>query len=319
MSDIAAPPAAGGNTPAPAAKPSTPAAPAQAKPALPGPNSKLADPAKPEAAATTQAEIKKEIERRKYKGKVDGQDREYELSDDEVTVRLQKAEAADRRMQESAEVRKAAQRLVEDLRNDPWSVLADPAFGVNLEELAEQRLAEKYKAELMSDEQRHAYELEKQVKAYEEQENRRKQHEKTQKQRQMEQQVYAQEEKRFLAAAEKHGLPKDMHTLAAMAEVALLNHEYGIELNEDQLAAEVIAREEKPLSRLKALKGGDLLKKLGDDVVNEVLRAKVAEFKGKQINPQPAAVPKQESDDEENPFERKTLSQRAWRKAMRGG
>lgn len=323
MSDIAAPPAAGGTTPAPA---STPAAKPVATPEPKAreqniaPNSRHADtkPADAELADKTAAEVKKEIERRKYKGRVDGQDREYELSDDEVAVRLQKGEASEKRMQEAAEIRKAAQMLVEDLRKDPWSVLQDPTFGINLEEIAEQRLAEKYRAESLPEDQRKAYELEKQVKAYQDQESRRKETEKLQHQKQMEADVYKREEARFMAAADKHGLPKDLDTLAAMAEVALMNHEYGIELNEDQLAMEVLAKQDKPLAGLKKLKGGDLLKKLGDDVVNEVLRAKVAEFKGKQINPQPPAPPAQEGGDEKpNPFERKTLSMREWRDAMR--
>lgn len=325
MSDIAAPPAPAGGTPAtpntPAKTPVAPAAPVAKvrDPVLPGPNSKLAEPKTPPAGEPTPAE-KKEIERKKYQFKVHGEDIEEDLSEEEVKVRLQKEHASRKVWNESAQIKKAAQQLIEDLRRDPWAVLQDPAFGVNLEELAEQRLAEKYKAELMTEEQRKAYELEKQVKQYQEQDERRKQQAKSERQKQMEAQVYAQEEKRFLTAAEKHGLSKDMHTLAAMAEVALLNHEYGIELNEDQLAMEVLAREEKPLARIKALKGDALLNKLGPDVVNEILRAKVAEFKSKQINPQPPA-PKQErslNDEPERP-ERKLNSLRDWRKSMREG
>lgn len=317
MSDVAAPPT---TTPAPGVD----SAEAKPKSTLPPPNSKNAtsatEPPKPGAATAT--EPPKPAEKRKYKLKVDGQELEEELSDEEIGVRLQKARAADKRMQESAEVRKAARQLLEDIRKDPWAVLSSPEFGVNLEEIAEQRLAEKYKAELMTEEQRKAFELQKQVEAYQKQEQYRKDAETKAKREQMEREVYAKEEKRFMEAAEKHGLPKDLRTLALMAEVALANHEYGIELSPEQIAMEVNSRLEQPLETVRKLKGDALLKRLGDSVVQEVLRAKVAEFKAQRTAdkiPTPSANPPGASDlDKDEPvFERTRNSLAEWRKWRR--
>jgi Txe/YoeB family toxin of Txe-Axe toxin-antitoxin module len=311
--------------PAPAAPTSTPpAADTSAKPKADlGPNSKLAEPKAPVDATGKAPETpseKKEAERRKYKLKVDGQEFEEDLNDDEIAIRLQKARAAERRMQESAEVKKAARQLFEDLKRDPWSVLSSPEFGVDLEQIAEQRLAEKYKAELMNDEQRRAYELQKKVEAYEGQEKYRKEAEANSRRQDLERKTFEQIRQRHVSTAKAHGLPQDMRTLSIMAEVDLMNHEYGIELTEAQLASEVNARIEQPLDSVKKLKGADLLTRLGPDVVNEILRAKVAEFKSKQINPQntPAKVQtKRDGEAEESPFESRRNSLNEWRKWRR--
>lgn len=319
MSDVVAAPApVAANSATP--EPKTPAAPAKEAPhvsaktvdkTLPPPNSKLVE-KKEEIAA---AEVKKEAERRKYQGKVHGKDKVYELTDDEVAVRLQKGEAADENFRQSAEIRKAAAQLIADLKRDPWGVLKDPAFGHDLEAIAEERLAEKYKADLMTEEQKKAYELEKQVNEYKSREQRHKDQQQRTAQKEMEKKVYAEEEKKFIEAATKHQLPQDMDTLSMMAEIALLNHEHGIDLSADQMAAEVNARMDARMQKiLPKLDGEVLLKRLGDAVVDKVLKAKVAQFKAKQINPPP--VPKQEPAPVQDPV-RKPMSIKDWRKAMR--
>lgn len=313
MSDVVVPTTA----PAPGAT-----SPAKAETVLQKPGSATNPTDPPRTGTTTATEPPKVAEKRKYKGKVDGQEREWELSDDDITVRLQKSEAAERRMQEGAEIRKAAKQLVEDLRKDPFGVLSSPEIGINLEELAEQRLIEKYKAEQMTEEQRRVYELEQKLKARDAEDKRRKDVEGQAKRQEMEKQVYAQEEKRFMEAAEKGGLPKNMRTLAMMAEVALVNHEYGIELSADQIAAEVRERINQPLGVVRGLKGEALLKELGEETVKEVMSAQLALYRAKKTANQ-APVPKAppaplaKEDDDESPFVKQRISLAEWRKWRR--
>lgn len=88
-----------------------------------------------ESGEISEAEAVKMI--RKFKLKVDGKEFETELDlSDEEAVRneLQLAHAAKKRMAETAEIKKAYQREMERLRNDPFSVLQE--LGLDPEELS---------------------------------------------------------------------------------------------------------------------------------------------------------------------------------------
>jgi hypothetical protein len=75
-------------------------------------------------------------EKRKYQLKVDGQDIEEELSDDDIRVRLQKAHAVDKRFAEVANQRKQIEAALSQLKNDPAKALKEIA-GLDLDEWAE--------------------------------------------------------------------------------------------------------------------------------------------------------------------------------------
>jgi hypothetical protein len=307
MSEVAAPASAAPSESSSA--PNTPAAP-RADATSPGkaPHStapkgveKLIDrdePAKKDAGPSdAEKAAQKAAEKRKYKLKVDGAEEELELSDDEITLRLQKERAASKRMQESAELKKKFAEAVDLIKKDPFSALKDPAFGLDLEQLAEQRLIEKYQREMLPEEERQRMDMEKKLQEYQRREQEA--HEAQQRQAYEAQvaQVQQQTEQDFLKALELAGAGKDYEVLAEMVDLA--KHalgEYGLELSPEQLAAEVKsrreARETKAWEKARGLRGDALLKQLGDEVVQEVLRLSVSRVKTN--NPfQQAEAPRQ--------------------------
>lgn len=339
MSDVAAPPSSS-PAPTPSPSPAAGAAPASAPSAAPAkapvgkppPNSKFAE--KPAAAAPeAPPEAPKPVETRfKRKLKVDGQDLELDLSEQELDTRLQKSIAAEKRLQEAAEERKKLQAAAKLLREDPFNPKVSQALGVDLRAMAEKLLFEQYKADQeaqqLSPEQRLQQELEKERASKADLERRyQEEREAEKKQVQMEEtkrRLWTETQQTFEKALASAELEKNPETIMHMAEVAKLNHDYKLQLTPEQLGAEVKARIDGQRDRLHkavlgGLKGEGLLKHLGDDVVREVLSASVARVRGvpaKPVTPA-AAVPAPGGDEPYKP-ERRVLSTRAWRDALRG-
>lgn len=297
MSDTAAPTSAAPTT-APSSPPAaTPAASVTATApsakttttATTAPQSKYADASTTETAAQTEA--RKEAERRRYRLKVDGQEREEDLSDDEVAVRLQKGLAAEKRMAEAAKVRKEAEALREAIRSGKLDALSEDERKTLRKTIEDQIIAEFQEQQLPETErkvleaQRKAEEYEKKLKSYEEAQER-------QAQEQLERQVFEQTEKEFAEALEAEGVLKTRHTLYMMAEIASMNLDQGIELSPKQMAAEVNRRlAETNRHVLTSLKGDQLERYLGEAVVKEILRHSIEKHRKGQTQP-PAESPK---------------------------
>lgn len=320
---------------APATPAATPSTPAQAAPtpstsnatAAPSrgtadttPKSPYADPADTSATKSpTQSTAEKvEAAKRKYKLKVDGAEQELELGDDEVSVRLQKAMAAEKRMQEAAELRKKAQSLFDTLKKDPKSALKD--LGVDIRKQIEDELIAEYQAQQLPEHERAIMDAKKEAEKYKSEVEAFKAEQQRVVQEQLEARVAQETEAEFLSALERSSLPKNRHTLRMMAEVAMDNLEHGIELTADQLASEVADRA-KGLNRniVTGLKGDQLISYLGEDVVKEILRHSVEKARGAKpfTPPEPAkAQPKDDGEDLGKLDKRESM--REFRKMMRG-
>ncbi len=284
MSEVAA---ATGSSPAPSSTPSsnTPStAPStSAKAAAPVKSAALPYAEKPAAPPQdgSAAEARKEVERRKYKLKIDGQEREEDLSDDEVSVRLQKASGAEKRMQEAAELRKKFMAATEAIRSDPYAALKD-AFGIDLDEIAEKRLAAKYQEQLLPENERKELEYKRQIESRDAQLKAIKDAEEGKHREAFEAKVLADTEAGFLTALQTSGLPQNYETLKMMAEVAKFNLQHGLELSPEQIASEVRDRAHSQTQHvLKSMRGEGLLKYLGPDVIKEVLKLSVEKIRGK--------------------------------------
>ncbi len=316
----------GNRTPIPAAKASvtdnrTPI------PAAKAPDSKFAD--APEG--TPAAEAKAEAARRKYKLKVDGGDEEWEGTDDDIALELQKSRAAGKRFQEAAENRKQVQAALAKLKADPFSDDVKQALGVDLRAMVEERLATEYK-QMLEDQNLPAEEKVK--REYETKfEAERKAREaseaklKTWQQEQTNQKVWTETQAHFDSALKEAGLERNHETLWHMADAARLALDGGFDLSPSQLAAEVRGRMEGAQQKLHksvigGLKGDALLKHLGDDVAREVVQASLARAKAAKTAKTfpPADAPRAEpTEKKKDPYtsERASKSYKEFFKALR--
>jgi hypothetical protein len=252
-------------------------------------------------AADTKAEVTEakrvEAERRKYRLKVDGQDVEEELTDEQIAVRLQKAHGAERRMQEAAEERKQLKAWIEAYKKDPFAASKDPYIGLDLEELAEQRLTEKYTKHLeeqsMTEEQRELRRRDEEIAQIKAERDEYRRQETERAQAQLDERIFKETNDHFTSALEELGVDASNEAMYEMASIAKLNLERNLQLTPKQLAAEVRDRIEGRQEKLRksvtgGMKGDRLLKHLGADVVKEVIRASLAERKV-NLTPKPAA------------------------------
>lgn len=309
-SPVAAPSAAPTSTPTSSA-PVTTKAPAAAAPASP--------------AAPT-GDSNPSFAKRQYKGKVDKEERVWELSDEEVSVRLQKSESAEKRFQQAAEIQKKWDLLRQIAKEDPDALFRELA-GVDPQEWAQRKVEEKWKLEVMPEHERKVYELEQKIKAYEAGETKRQATLKAQQEQQASKALEAQLESDFQRAFEVSGLEYTADNLEVFGQLVLAAHDNGLEYTPEQLAAEAKSRlserdgkhETRIKTRLTGLKGSELLDYLGEAAVKEVLKAAVAKHTSSLASvATPAALPangqgKGPSRDEKGKF----LTTSDWRKSFK--
>jgi hypothetical protein len=252
-------------------------------------------------------------EKRRYALKVDGQDIEEELSDDEIRVRLQKAHAVDKRFAEVANQRKQIEAALNQLKTDPAKALKEIA-GLDLDEWAEKRILERYQEAMMPEAEREKAEMQRKLADYERQFEEQKTSAENAKQQAYEQQVFEKTEQEFIQAVETLGYDKGFSRtvlVPMMAEIAESALDYGVELTPGQMAAEANKRLETIHRRqVQGLKGEQLLRYLGDDVVTEAIRAKLAATRGPSAAPSTPPPPSRKPSTE---APRKPMTPQEWR------
>ena len=161
---------------------------------------------------------------KKYKIVVDGE--EEELTEKELIARAQKSKAADRRFQESAQIKKEAIQLIEMIKNPEQleDLLADPAIWGDqrkVVEFAQKILAKQLENEQKTPEQLRAEKAEKELQTLREQ-LKKEQEEKER----VEYERYVQEqqahlEEQITEAIETSGMPKSPFILKRVAQILL--------------------------------------------------------------------------------------------------
>lgn len=105
-----------------------------------------------------------------YSLKVDGEDKELTKAElNEYLANIQKYSAGDKRLAEAAEARKnletVAKELFQELKTNPFGLLARPELGVNIDEHVQAYLQAKQQQEALTPEQKRIAELEEKLSA----------------------------------------------------------------------------------------------------------------------------------------------------------
>jgi hypothetical protein len=183
-----------------------------------------------------------------------------------------------------------------------------------LDEWAEKRILERYQEAMLPEAEREKAEMQRKLADYERQFEEQKTTAERQKAEAYEQQVFEQTEKEFISAVEQLGYDKGFSRtvlVPMMAEIAEAALDYGVELTPSQMAGEANKRLETIHRRqVQGLKGEQLLRYLGDDVVTEAIRAKLAATKG-AVPTAPTPPPPARKPSTEAP--RKPMTPAEWR------
>lgn len=244
----------------------------------------------------TKAETQQRI---KMKLKVGGKEVEREFDENELQLFVQKGMGADEKFRTAAEVQKTFQQLQKALKENPFEALKDPAFGIDLEELAIQHLHKKFEMEDRQKKDPINFELEqlRAEKAQREAADRAAKEattkaEQERAQREHDDKVWAQTEKEWVAALEESGFGPNKAYIQELLKIALEFNDRGLDLSPKHLITEFKERlSTQQKTTLGGLKGAQLLAYLGDDVVNEILATKVAALKAAKPVQEPIKGP----------------------------
>ena len=265
------------------------------------------------AKPQTKAEKKAEAAKKKYKLKVDGKDEDVEFdpsNEEEVIKQLQLAKVSHKRMQESAEMRKGIQELLDTLRTDPLKVLTDPRLQISEEtrkKLAEAMINNELEEMAKTPEQREKERLQKEY------ERLKKQVEDEQKSRQELEFKMAQEkaavelDQEMTEAIEASGLPKNARTVRYMAEALMFCLENNIDLTAKDLVPYV---KKQTLAEFKEIIGSlpddEFEGWVGKDRLSSLRKRSIAKAKVPQdptaIKPTGAEVKKEEPEAKKIPM-----------------
>lgn len=240
--------------------------------------------------AQTESERKaaqKEVEnaKRKYQLKVDGKVMDWEGTDEDIVRELQLSKKARKEIQESATLKKELALFVEALKNDPASVLADPAIGVDIKRFAEQILAQTLEEEAKSPEQREREQLEKEVEQLRKEIKEREERQRNEEYERMVSQHESDLEEKVEEALNTSGLPKSPYVLKRMADVMLSVMNKGKDITPKK-ALEIVRKEMNkdikdmfaatPEEVLEELIGSDNIKRLNKRQLAKLKQAKIA-------------------------------------------
>ncbi len=218
-------------------------------------------------------------QKKKYVYKADGKDYEEELDDAEISRRLSLSKAAQKRMQEADKVKNEAQKLMDELNNNPMA-LFKKLDAKKVRSAAEEFLFEQIQSEMMSPEERQRRQMEQELKSYKDREQAEQEATKAKQLEETAKHYQESFDKTITDALKESGLPKHPKTVAKMAQLLMRNLDLGLELSPQELVQEL---REEYISDFKDLFGASeadqLLKLLGDDVAKKIRKYDIENLK----------------------------------------
>jgi hypothetical protein len=216
-----------------------------------------------------------------FKVKVDGQ--EIEVPESEMVNNYQLRKAADKKMQEAAQMRKQAETFVEMLRTDPIKVLSNPNLGVNFRELAEQYLVEQMQEDMLDPKDKELREYKRRVEEIESRERQEQQRVDSERVEMLKSKYTESYSQQITEALSEGGLPRTPETVRKIAHYLHLGLQSGIELTAKDVIPYVKNDYIKAQKELFGSTSEDLLLELmGDELAGKLRKADLKRLKGSQ-------------------------------------
>lgn len=266
-------------------------------------------------AVEAKPEVKKELARiKKLKLKVDKGEIEEELPFDipddpkaveYLTKQLQLSKAAQKRMAEAAQIEKDMRLFVEQLRQDPESILSDPAIGLDMKELAAKIIEREIANAKKSPEQLEKERLEGELKKLQQEREREKEEHKSKELERLRTQEIERLDLQMDKALSSTDLPKSPYIVKKIADYMLLGLEKGMDVQPEDVIPLVREEMMNDLKEMFAIMPEDVVEAIiGKDVLGRLRKKQVAKAKEAKAVPQPinsaikdAGVKKEEPKD----------------------
>jgi hypothetical protein len=237
----------------------------------------------------------------KFKVKVDGE--ELEVDENELKRSYAHAKAAAKRMEEAAEMRKAYQRQIQiaegfekwidNVKNNPEAVFGLlEQLGVDPDELAMRRAAERLKYEYMDEDQRRAYDNERELRRYKEMEQKQAELQRQQAEQQFLAKARESVESEFVDFFTEQGIKPTAGMLARIAELKLGAAATGRSLSMADAFKRVQAEQQKARLELLANLSDDDIKALPKESLQKLRQTDMRQYNaGRRPTAQSASTP----------------------------
>jgi len=270
-----------------------------------------------------QSTEQKTEQKRRYKVKVDQE--ELEVDEDELKRGYAHNKAAAKRMEQAAEMRKQYERQVQiaegfekwidNVRQNPeaiYSLLEQ--LGVDADEIAMRRAAEKLKYEYMDEDQRRAYDNERELRRYKEIEQRREMEQRQQAEQAILAKARETVESEFVDFFTEQGIKPTASILARIAELKLGAAQAGRQISVAQAYQRVQAEQQRARLELLANLSEDDIKSLPKEQLQKLRQQDMRAFnQGRRPTAQasaPARKPQAMSTDDFFAMKDKQFSKR---------
>lgn len=238
-----------------------------------------------QASQQDQKQIENSL-KKKFRLKVDGEEVEEEIdlaNEQELVKRLQLAKAAQKRMQEAAEYRRAIEEteseideFLEGLRSDPLAVLSHPELGIDLKKIVENYLQQEVEKSQMTPEQIELEEARAKLKALEEEKEALENERREEYMERLRVEKAAEIEKELLDALEAGDLPQSDYIMNKMVDLASIAYDNGIELSMKEIL---------PIVRESYLRDArQIFGKLPDELIEDIVsKDRIRNIRNKQL------------------------------------
>jgi hypothetical protein len=276
----------------------------------------VAAPEATEAKTETTPEVSpketKEVEKRKYKLKIDGNEEEWD--EDKVLTAAQRSAAADKRFAEAAKSRKESERVQKILDSGDRKAIQKLFGDEKFHKMAVEYFNERLEDEELSPQDRKIRDLERKIQETES-EKKKSQEERDAKEMEALQEHYSKQfDKEFSEALSSVNLPNHPSTVKRMAELMEQNLNMGLDLPAATIARMV---EEEFAGSIKslvsALDGDRLVSMFGDEVVG---RIRQANLKKVGLTAPTGSKRTESASQESKPKSGKALDYDDWKEAM---
>lgn len=228
---------------------------------------------------------KKELEKKlkKYKLKVDGKEEEMELdldNEEEVKKHLQFSKAAQKRMQEKAELQKSVEQFIDLLRTNPRKVLSDPNINVDIKKFAQDILNEELENANKSPEQLEKEKLQKELEELKDKYKKDEEDRKSKEYQRLQQEAEQKLEGEISDALTSSELPKSPYTVRKMAEIMMLALQNDIDLGPKDVIPLLRKQMKEDISELFSASSDEVLEELiGKDNISRIRKRNIAKAK----------------------------------------
>lgn len=261
---------------------------------------------KPKEESKPETPVEEPTQKIRRKVKID--DEELEIDEDELISGYQKAKASTKRFQEAARLKKEAEELASKLQENPFEALKGKMDPKQLRDLTEKWLISQLEDEQLSPEEKELRDLRKQKEEWErQQEEVKKKAEEEQLSVKTQQQI-ERYNKEFVAAMEKHSIPKSYAAIKRMAYLVKEAAEQGYDMD-TETAAEIVNEEltGEFTQLIKTLDGEQLVKFLGKEVTDKIRKYDVSRLKN-----QTSQKPKEGSTSKVSKSEKQYVGTKGW-------